>query len=165
MQRRSGPVSGSSGSVSSISVVARLLGWLALFLALEPMGAGGHDHRVGGFFVHGFLADDFLQLVARQVGQIVERFHALLAQRHQHRRGEKLERRDIVGDAEFDPLFLQLVVLARQELFRSTLDSATAELTARLGADLIALSRAPAFSPSIASRTVSSRMASSIFGR
>jgi hypothetical protein len=61
-QRRSGPVSGSSSAVcSAASVVVRLL-W-GRFFVFEPVGAGGHDHIVGGGLIHRLGADNLDQLV------------------------------------------------------------------------------------------------------
>ena len=42
----------------------------------------------------------FDQLVAGEIGKIVERLDAVLAERHQHARGQPLERRQLVVDAE-----------------------------------------------------------------
>ena len=40
---------------------------------------------------------DLDQLVAGEIGEIVERLDALLAERHQHRRGQPVDRRELVG--------------------------------------------------------------------
>src|SRR5580658_2218155 len=93
-QRRSGPVSGSSPSASTLmssriaplSVVACLLDRIrrdffdGSGLIVEPMRAGGHDDSVGGIFVHLLRADDLDQLVGGEVAQIVQRFHAFFAE-------------------------------------------------------------------------------------
>ena len=80
------------------------------------MRPGGHDHRIGGFLVHLLGANDLDQFVRRQVSQIIQRLHAFLAQRHQHGRGERLDRRDIVGHAERDALLGEFGVTNQQRL-------------------------------------------------
>src|SRR3954453_20985128 len=57
-------------------LVVRLLRNGGLF-ALEPMGAGGHDHIVGDRLVHIVRPHDLDQLVGCEVGQVVQRLHAL----------------------------------------------------------------------------------------
>ena len=69
------------------------------------MGARGHDQRVGlvQFELGAALVgggEHLDQLVAGQTGKIVERLHAVLAQRHQHARGQPFERGKLVGAAE-----------------------------------------------------------------
>src|SRR5262249_15627767 len=77
MHRRGGPVSGSSSAIcATVSVVMRLL---RDFLG-EPMRAGRHDHVIGSALVHVLGADDFDQLVRRQVAKVIECLHALLAE-------------------------------------------------------------------------------------
>ena len=60
-------------------------------------------------------ADDLDQLVRGQVGQVVQRLHVLLAERHQHRRRQHLDRRDVVAHAQLDALLGQLGVAAGDE--------------------------------------------------
>ena len=70
---------------------------------------------VGGRLVHRLGADDLDQLVRGQVGQVVQRLHVLLAERHQHRRGQHLDGGDVVADAQLDALLGQLGVAAGDE--------------------------------------------------
>ncbi len=49
------------------------------FAFREPMGARGHDDGVGGIRGHAF-AQDFDQLVAGEIGEVVQGFDALFGQ-------------------------------------------------------------------------------------
>ncbi len=85
------------------------------------MGARRHDDAVGvvGGEVE-FLQDAVLgidQLVGGEISEVVQGFHALLAQRHQHRRGQLLDGGHLVGDAQF-------LALARSSASDSAFDPA-----------------------------------------
>ena len=77
----------------------------AALILREPMGARGHDQRVGlvqfdlGTALVG-AGEHFDQLVASQSGKIIERLHIVLDQGHQHACGQPFERGKFVGAAE-----------------------------------------------------------------
>ena len=72
------------------------------------MGAGGHDDLVGGFLGEVVSADDFNQLVAGQVRQVVEGFHAFFAEGDQVFRAQRLDGGDFIADTQSEAAFLQL---------------------------------------------------------
>ena len=76
---------------------ARMISALAVF-EIE-----GNAALVGG-------GENLDQLVAGKIGEIVEGLDPLLAERHQHARGQALERRQIVVDPEFAPALLVFTI-------------------------------------------------------
>src|SRR5439155_10395834 len=106
MQRRSaGESSAGVAAIAGMSFGAPAVGLLLLRRGgsrvlfcrggvglLEPVGAGGHDHRVGivefepGAALVG-AGEHLDQFVAGEIGEIVERLDAVLAERHQYAGG------------------------------------------------------------------------------
>ena len=74
-----------------------------------------HDDVVRHILIHRRLTDNLQQLIPREISEIIKRLDALLAQRHQHRRRERLDRRDLIGHTESDALVIQLIVTLHQE--------------------------------------------------
>ena len=83
------------------------------------MGARRHDDRVRGFGFEIVAWDYFNQLVARQVGQIVEGLNAVFSQRHQHCRGDALQRGDFVRHFQFATFLGQLGIALDQVFARA----------------------------------------------
>jgi len=64
------------------------------------MGAGGHDDLVGAFLVQVCGAGDFKQLVARQVGQVIQRLDAVFTEGDEVFGIEQPDIGDFVADAQ-----------------------------------------------------------------
>ncbi len=78
------------------------------------MGARGHDDRVRSVLGQSVLWHEFEQLVARQVGQVVERLDALLAEDDEDRRGQPRELCEVIGDAHLLAPLVELAVALGQ---------------------------------------------------
>ena len=79
-----------------------------------------HDHLVGRILIHCAGAHDLDQLVARQVGQIVQRLDALFTELHQHLQRHHLDPGNVVRHAQRHTLLIQLLIAATQMGLRAT---------------------------------------------
>src|SRR5207248_10314493 len=131
MQRRCGDCDGSEASpMAGMSVAVPTVGLLPPgrngfhgsrrgrgrggLVALEPVGAGLHDQRIGLLELELGAAliggpEHLQELVARQIGEVVERLDAALAEGHEHARSQAFERDKLVGDPK---RFVALLIFA-----------------------------------------------------
>src|SRR6266851_4920483 len=138
MQVRNGPVTAGAVGSGWVMAAARAKGVVLRsglgriggrgVLGREPVLAGLHDDGVGGVVIHRALAHDLAQLVGSEIGEVVARLHALLAQRHDHRQGEALGRAHVLVDAQLFETRAQLGV-ALLDIFAGT--------ALQLGGDLL----------------------------
>src|SRR5207302_2224 len=131
MQRRCGDCDGSEASpMGGMSVAVPTVGLLPPgrnrfhgsrrgrgrggLVSLEPVGAGLHDQRIGLLELELGAAliggrEHLQELVARQIGEVVERLDTVLAERDEHARSQAFERDKLVADPK---RFVALLIFA-----------------------------------------------------